>query len=82
MKEEQNLNNQEAASKQLSLEEAFGRLEEIAAKLEEPQTPLEESFLLYREGVMLLKSCADRLDLVEKKMLVLNEEGDLREFPG
>ena len=42
--------------------------------------PLEESFAIYTEGTKLLKYCSSRLDKVEKKMLVMNEEGGLDEF--
>ena len=42
--------------------------------------PLEESFTIYAEGMKLLKACGDKLDKVEKKMLVMNEEGKLDEF--
>lgn len=66
--------------KKLSVEEAFTRLEELAGLLEEPQTTLEDSFLLYKEGMELLKYCSQKLDLVEKKMLQLNEDGSLSEF--
>ena len=43
-------------------------------------TRLEESFTIYAEGMKLLKACGDKLDKVEKKMLVMNEEGKLDEF--
>ena len=40
----------------------------------------EESFAVYAEGTKLLQYCSEKLDRVEKKMLVLNEEGKLDEF--
>ena len=69
-----------AETQALSMEEAFARLEKLAGQLEEPQTTLEDSFLLYKEGMELLKYCSQKLDLVEKKMLQLNEDGSLSEF--
>ncbi len=72
----------EENKQELTIEEAFRELEEIAARLEMPQTTLEESFGLYRQGVELLKLCGDKLDTVEKKMLQLDEEGKLSEFQG
>ena len=33
-----------------------------------------------RRGTKLLKYCSGKLDKVEKKMLVMNEEGGLDEF--
>lgn len=63
-----------------SLEEVFAELDLLAEKLEDRETSLEDSFLLYRQGMELLKFCSDRLDTVEKKMLQINENGALSEF--
>ena len=65
---------------QISLEEAFGMLDEIARSLEEESISLEDSFSAYKKGMDLLKICNDKIDQVEKKVLVLNEEGGLDEF--
>ena len=40
---------------------------------------LEDSFALYKDGMELLKVCSDKIDKVEKQVLVL-EEGQLNEF--
>lgn len=66
--------------KEQSLEEAFTRLDGMLAKLSDRDVSLEESFRVYAEGTKLLKYCSEKLDQVEKKMLVLNEEGKLDEF--
>lgn len=63
-----------------SLEEVFADLDLLAEKLEDRETSLEDSFLLYRQGMELLKFCSDRLDTVEKKMLQINENGAFSEF--
>ena len=63
-----------------SLEEVFAELDLLAEKLEDRETSLEDSFLLYRQGLELLKFCSDRLDTVEKKMLQINENGAFSEF--
>ena len=63
-----------------SLEEVFAELYLLAEKLEDRETSLEDSFLLYRQGMELLKFCSDRLDTVEKKMLQINENGAFSEF--
>ena len=63
-----------------SLEEVFAELDLLAEKLEDRETSLEDSFLLYRQGMELLKFCSDRLDIVEKKMLQINENGAFSEF--
>ncbi len=69
-----------AGGEDLSLEEAFERLEELAQRLETRGIPLEESFGIYKEGMELLKLCNDKIDRVEKKMLQVNENGEFSEF--
>lgn len=65
---------------QKTLEDAFRELDALAGRLEDRETSLEDSFLLYKQGMELLKYCSDKLDTVEKKMLQMNEDGTLREF--
>lgn len=67
-------------SKELKLEEAFEKLEETVAALEQEDISLEESFQLYKSGMELLKKCNQSIDMVEKKVLVLNENGETDEF--
>ena len=68
------------AEKEKSVEAAFAELDVMLEKLADREVSLEESFDVYAEGTKLLKYCNDKLDQVEKKMLVLNEEGELHEF--
>lgn len=63
-----------------SVEEAFADLDEILEKLESQEISLEEAFWAYQQGMKLLKYCNEKVDLVEKKMLQMNEDGTLREF--
>ena len=60
--------------------ELFAELDVLAEKLENRDTSLEDSFILYRQGMELLKLCSGKLDTVEKKMLQLNEDGTFSEF--
>ena len=46
----------------------------------EKERTLEEAFLGYQEGIELIKFCNQQIDTVEKKILVLNEEGEADEF--
>lgn len=62
------------------LEELFGNLEEVIGKLEGEDVNLEESFQLYKEGMALLKKCNATIDTVEKKVLVLDEDGSTHEL--
>lgn len=64
----------------LKLEEAFEKLEGTVAALEQEDISLEESFQIYQKGMELLKQCNQAIDQVEKKVLVLNEDGETHEF--
>ena len=66
--------------KDKSLEEVFEHLDEIVVKLEETDVSLENSFQLYHEGMELLKICNDKIVTVEKKMLMLDEDGQQHEL--
>ena len=63
-----------------TLEELFVQLEDAIRKMEKEDIPLEDSFSLYHKGMDMLKLCNEKIDKVEKKMLVLDEEGDAHEF--
>jgi len=69
-----------AADKEKTLEVAFAELDMMLEKLADREVSLEESFAVYAEGTKLLQYCNEKLDQVEKKMLVLNEKGELHEF--
>lgn len=64
----------------LKLEELFAQIEEILEQMDDKEISLEKSFLLYEEGMKKLKQCNDKIDQVEKKMLVIREQGGLTEF--
>ena len=49
-------------------------------QMEEADTSLEDSFELYNKGMTLLKKCSQTIDEVEKKVLVLDEDGETHEF--
>lgn len=65
---------------ELTLEESFAQLDQIVQKLENEELSLEESFAVYQQGMKLLKQCNSKIDTVEKKMMQLNENGELSEF--
>ncbi len=66
--------------KEISLEEAFTRLQETIENLEKDDITLEQSFQEYQKGMFLVKKCNEIIDKVEKKVLVLNEDGGTDEF--
>ena len=67
-------------TKRESLDQMFAQLEEVAGKMEGEELSLEESFELYSKGMNLLKQCSQAIDEVEKKVLVLDENGETHEF--
>ena len=72
--------NCEQLQEEKSLEEMLAELDLLAEKLEKRDKSLEDAFILYRQGMELLKLCSGKLDTVEKKMLQLNEDGTFSEF--
>ena len=60
-----------------TLEEVLLEIEEIIGRLQQREVSLEDSFVLYQQGIEKLKICNDKIDTVEKKLLILNEEGSL-----
>lgn len=60
--------------KNISFEEAYTKLEQIAAKLEDPQITLDESITLFEEGVRLSKYCSEVLDKAKQKIEILEAE--------
>ncbi len=58
-----------------SLEDLFDELDEILAALDDREISLEDSFALYEKGMKKVRALNDRLDRVEKKMLVIAADG-------
>ena len=63
-----------------SLEEVFNNLDNVVKQLEGADVSLEESFQLYYKGMELLKTCNEKIDNIEKKILVLDRNGELHEL--
>lgn len=72
--------NEEQEKKDVSLEETFEQIEMIIQQLESPEVTLDDSFRLYQSGIEKLKTCNALLDHVEKKMQVIQENGELTDF--
>lgn len=68
-------------AKKIKIEEGLERLEEILEKMEKPDTDLSDSFNLYEEGMKLLKSVNKEIDAVEKKVMMLSDDGEFEELP-
>lgn len=67
-------------NEELTLEETFELLEEKLEQLEMAEISLEDSFKVYKDGMDLLRQCYEKIDYVEKKVLEINEAGDIVEF--
>ena len=65
--------------KDRSIEQIFEELDQVMEKLEASDTSLEESFACYEAGMKLVKACGEKIDKVEKMMIILRggtEDGD------
>ena len=61
-------------NEEITIEETFDKLEEVLKQMEAKEISLEESFACYERGMKLVKACNDKLDKVEKQIIVLSEE--------
>lgn len=66
--------------KKENLEEMFDRLDQVIGTLEGEDISLEEAFGLYDQGMKLIRRCNQTINEVEKKILVLDENGEKHEF--
>ncbi|OUP51200.1 exodeoxyribonuclease VII small subunit [Lachnoclostridium sp. An181] len=66
--------------KEQSVEELFEGMDGLLKQMEEQDTSLEETFILYNKGMEMLKVCNEKIDAVEKKILILDENGEKHEF--
>lgn len=64
----------------MNLEETFVKLEETVSRLEQEDISLEDSFREYQKGMEMIKQCNAAIDKVEKKVLMIAEEGEKIEF--
>ena len=67
-------------NEKITLEEAFEELDELVKIMENSEIPLEQAFDHYKKGMELLQICNQKIDLVEKNVLVIDEKGNLNEF--
>lgn len=64
----------------ITVEEAFAKIEEKIEALESEDISLEDFFKEYQEGMKLLKSCHDMIEQVEQKVQKIAEDGSLEDF--
>lgn len=63
-------------AKGLTLEQSFERLDEILDSMENGNTSLNDNFKLYKEGMKLIQNCNQKLDKVEKQIVLINDQGE------
>ena len=66
--------------KEMTIEESFARLDGMVKALDSDDITLEESFKIYEEGMKLIKDVSSRIDLVEKKIRLLESQGESEDF--
>ena len=59
---------------EMTMEEAYDSLDALLDELESGDHSLEETFALYTKGVQLVRSCHEKIDAIEKKLIVLEEK--------
>lgn len=64
----------------ISLEDMFTEIEKIIKDLEDRDISIEKAIGRYEEGMKLLARCNDRIDGIEKKVMVLSKDGTADEF--
>ncbi len=60
--------------KEMKLEKALQRIEEIVEKLESGELELEETIQYFKEGTELVKLCTSKIDNLEMKITQLSTE--------
>lgn len=65
---------------ELSVEEAFARMQALIKDMEREDATLEQSFADYEEGMRLVKLCTGKIDSVERRVQQMNADGTLAPF--
>lgn len=69
-----------ATKKKLNIDEMFQKIEDQIQILEREDVPLEESLTAYEEGMKYIKSCHEAITGVEKKVMLIRENGETDEL--
>lgn len=57
-----------------TLEEDFKKLESLLKEMEREDIGIEDAFAKYAEGMQLIKTCNEKIDRVEKKVMKLSDD--------
>ncbi len=72
--------SQNSSESAMTLEESLASLDQVLVQLDSGDLSLEEAFDAYAKGMKLVRLCSDKIDRVEKKCLVISENGDDHEL--
>lgn len=72
--------NREKSEGGEQIRDIFLSIDEVIDGMEKEDVSLEQSFDLYHKGMELLKQCSEKIDRIEKKMIMLDDEGEEHEF--
>lgn len=78
--EDAKIEDEDIRTEDQRLEDVLALVEHCIVQLDDPQISLEDSFRFYEEGLKYLKICSAKVEQIEKKMLVLNQQGELEYF--
>lgn len=57
-----------------TIEQNFEKLEEILKEMQSENVTLDKSFELYNQGLKLVQDCNSKIDTIEKKIKVIEED--------
>ncbi len=63
--------------KKTSFEEALARLDEIVSEMDSGKAELDRLLSLFEEGTALVRQCRKELDLAERKIKLVTEDGEI-----
>lgn len=61
---------------QLTMEQAYAQLDSLLGEMENGEHSLEDTFRMYAKGIELVQACHEKIDAIEKKLQILEENGD------
>ena len=71
---------EDSEMKNMTIEETFAALDALIDQLESGKGSLEDAFRQYEEGMKLVKSCNEKIEKIEKQIIVLSGQ-ELGEEP-
>lgn len=67
-------------NEELSIDESFDLIEKKIEAMKSDDISLEETFDRFKEGLDLLKLAQSKIDTIEKKVLLISSDGEVKDF--